>query len=99
MDSLPIEKYNTILTTLSRAEFFTEQIFSNYSPGPNTTIQVLSIYEIAKLFFRLKKYAQSNDRIYITEDLLGTQNPDQPDKKEEKITKQFFKENQTTPPQ
>lgn len=94
MDAAPMQKLNTILNGVSKAEFFLEQILAHYKLGPEFILECLSIFEIMKLFYKFKKYVESRDRFFISTE-VAEQHKNTDDLKQEKhIEKLFFEDKQ-----
>ncbi len=89
--SLNLQKMNTVLNGISRAEFFFEQILAHYKIGPEFILECLSLFEILKLFYKFKKYVESRDRIFISPEIALEDNAEQT-KKEDHLQKLFFEE-------
>lgn len=93
MDSHSLQKLNTILNGVSKAEFFLEQILAHYKLGPQIILECLSICEILKLFYKFKKYVESRDRFFISSETSHEVNEAEQEK-EKHIEKLFFAEHQ-----
>jgi len=93
MNSQSVEKLNSILNGVSKAEFFFEQILAHYKIGPEFILECLSVFEILKLFYKFKKYAESRDRFFISSEIAQTSDPEE-QKKEKHLQKLFFEGNQ-----
>ena len=69
MNSNNDSKLNSMISNISKTEFFVEQIsaaYINKTLGPNFLLEILSIFELGLLFYRIKKFVMSNTRRYLS---------------------------------
>ena len=84
------KKFDIGLQSINRIEFFFEQLISYYQTDSTRLLEFLSVFEISKLFIKLRKYAESPERLFISQEASEIHDNEEDQKKVKHIEKLFF---------